>query len=188
MARRERPGVELSNIPEPMRSALQPLAELMARLTGSAGSALLKPLVGKLSADSAWREVGASGQPAFENTWANLAGYNAVAFCKDANGVVRLRGVVDNANPLVAPSTIFTLPEGYRPAAAMIFATTSNSAFGVVGVTDAGLVQVVVGNIADFSLDGIAFLAVDGAPNKVATAVNSVFQRVNEIISRLQED
>lgn len=190
MARRERPGVELSRIPEPIRSAIAPLAEVMERITGSAGSGVLKKLATSagLSSDAGWREVGATNQPAFENTWANLATYQTVAFCRDENGTVRLRGVVNNANPLVAPSTIFTLPDGYRPTATIIQATTSNNAFGVVTVTAAGLVRVVVGNIADFSLDGITFLAADGAPNKIARAVNAVLAKVNEVLDRLQED
>lgn len=66
--------------------------------------------------------VGAPGEPAFQNGWAHLDAadvtWRAAKFQRDAAGMVTLTGVVYNgtgATGVVATSTIFTLPAGYRP-------------------------------------------------------------------------
>lgn len=63
-----------------------------------------------------WREVGATGQPAFLNSWSNQGGgEETVAFYKDAFGRVWLKGYATRAtNGSGVP--IFNLPVGYRPA------------------------------------------------------------------------
>lgn len=58
-----------------------------------------------------WHYVGESGEPAFENSWANASGLTAAAFRIREAGVVDLHfAVQDGTSP-----KIFTLPEGYRP-------------------------------------------------------------------------
>lgn len=60
-----------------------------------------------------WHEVGAGGEPAFQNSWANKGGaYETLAFRKVGN-VVWLKGSVGAGS---LNTTIFTLPTGYRPA------------------------------------------------------------------------
>jgi hypothetical protein len=71
-----------------------------------------------LAAPEAWHEVGTTGQPPFLNTWENvkiaLGGLpEPVAFYKDQEGVVHLRGEAVNG---AGSTVIFELPPGYRPA------------------------------------------------------------------------
>jgi hypothetical protein len=74
-----------------------------------------------------WREVGATGQPIFENAWVNHTPgtFATAAFYKDAMGVVHLKGLVKNGT---GGAAVFTLPVGYRPTAQHSFATDSGTA------------------------------------------------------------
>jgi hypothetical protein len=65
------------------------------------------------STSEAYHEVGAAGEPAFENGWTNLnAGFSTAAFFIDSEGLVHLKGTLTAA---AGGSVAFTLPEGYRP-------------------------------------------------------------------------
>jgi hypothetical protein len=73
--------------------------------------------------DAAWHVVGAPGEPTFGDCGDpspisnyNATEWNTVGFFKDANGVVHLRGAAtSNSGVSSNCSTIFFLPEGYRP-------------------------------------------------------------------------
>jgi hypothetical protein len=65
-----------------------------------------------------WHAIGASGEPAFQNSWANAAGSAPVAFRKDSAGVVHLHGGTANGTN---NTTILTLPVGYRPPSTRFF-------------------------------------------------------------------
>lgn len=67
-----------------------------------------------------WHYVGEAGEPAFENSWANVSGGVALAFRIRESGVVDIHGGADSGTP---GSTIFTLPTGYRPSSATSVAT-----------------------------------------------------------------
>lgn len=59
-----------------------------------------------------YHEVGAPGEPGFQNNWTNAGGgLSTAAFFKDPLGVVHLKGVVAGDDSTV----VFTLPTGYRP-------------------------------------------------------------------------
>jgi hypothetical protein len=79
-----------------------------------------------------WVDVGwSSGEPAFENSWANAGGaYETAAFYKDPYGRVHLKGRIGTGT---AATTAFTLPAGYRPAGTI--------QCGSIVITAAGLVQ-----------------------------------------------
>lgn len=64
----------------------------------------------------AWREVGAAGQPAFQNSWGNNGGGTdeTAAFRKDGNTNVYLKGYISGGTTADG-TVVFTLPEGYRP-------------------------------------------------------------------------
>jgi hypothetical protein len=74
--------------------------------------------------NNAWHEVGAAGEPTFGDCGSsnyvsnyNTAEWNSIAFFKDANGVVHLRGAATTSENVSSNcSTIFFLPAGYRPA------------------------------------------------------------------------
>ncbi|MEN8171424.1 MAG: hypothetical protein ABFS03_00940 [Chloroflexota bacterium] len=70
-----------------------------------------------------WHEVGATGEPAFQGTWAD-AGTNP-AFYKDPLGRVHLKGDLDTGT---STTVVFTLPEGYRPSEALYFALHQTAA------------------------------------------------------------
>jgi hypothetical protein len=74
-----------------------------------------------LAAPEALHQVGASGQPPFQNGWKNYGFSSApAAFYKDREGVVHLQGTITGAT--TTPSSVFSLPPGYRPAVTQEFA------------------------------------------------------------------
>lgn len=80
--------------------------------------------------DTGWRVVGTAGQPAFENGWTHYGGeWEAVAFRKDAQGYVHIKGLI-RSGTLGTATPCFTLPVGYRPPAngGIHFTTWSNGA------------------------------------------------------------
>lgn len=78
-----------------------------------------------------WHEIGGSGEPAFENSWANAGGaYETAAFYKDPFGRVHMKGRIGTGS---AGTTAFTLPTKYRPAGTI--------QCGSIVITAAGLVQ-----------------------------------------------
>lgn len=104
-----------------------------------------------------WRAVGGTGNAAFAGTWVNFGGTNATAaYYKDPFGLVHLKGTVKTG---VIGTTIFTLPAGYHPQEAEIFAVASNGAFGVVTVNPDGTVVASAGSATYVSLAGITFRA-----------------------------
>lgn len=99
-----------------------------------------------------WIKVGESGAPAFENSWVNYEDSNSPArFRIDDDGVVHMTGLIKSGSSF--PSTIFTLPPGYRPDYWLWFSCVSNDVFGYFSVGQDGLVRAEVGNAAWFSIE-----------------------------------
>lgn len=93
----------------------------------------------------------------FESGWVNYGSpLSNVHYTKDEKKIVRLRGVAKNGT---MGNAIFTLPIGFRPAAAEIFAIASNGAFGYAQVNNNGQVVASSGSNTWFSLSGITFQA-----------------------------
>ena len=68
----------------------------------------------ELAAPEPWHEVGTPNQPAFQNSCTNSnSAVQTVAFYKDREGVVHLKGRYDSCTS--AGSVAFQLPPGYRP-------------------------------------------------------------------------
>ena len=114
---------------------------------------------GSSIACEAWHEVGADGEPAFENNWVNFnAPTNETAgFLKDPFGFVHLKGLVKSGT---VGTVIFTLPAGYRPSLAKIVAASGSD----VATRDNTVTLLVTGTVTAncatntyFSLDGITF-------------------------------
>jgi hypothetical protein len=150
-----------SNLYEPLtdfeqrlvaKLALEFPKELFSRIREKLEIDSPRLLISELSGTKgeAWREVGATGQPAFQNSWVNAAGGETAAFYKDALGIVHLKGFIGSGT---INAVAFTLPEGYRPAANLQFAAPSNSAFGYFDVQSDGDVLPVVGNNTWFALN-----------------------------------
>jgi len=85
--------------------------------------------------NEAWLTVGGTGV-AFANSWANFGGMPA-AYFRDLTGRVYVRGQITTG---ALGTSAFTLPVGYRPSAAINFACSSSSAFGMVVVGTGGTV------------------------------------------------
>jgi hypothetical protein len=105
------------------------------------------------------RVVGASGQPAFANSWAAYVGSGVYApprFYKDELGYVVLEGMAAGGT---ITGSIFTLPVGFRPPSNgnVYQSVVSNNALGVVEVQSGGAVIPQVGNNTHFSLWGVRF-------------------------------
>ena len=99
--------------------------------------------------------VGITGEIAFDGAWANFGGSNEQArYWRDYTGIVHIGGIVKSG---AIGTSIFTLPGGYRPQYAMIYAVASNGAFGVCTVNPDGTVVASSGSNVYFSLSGISF-------------------------------
>lgn len=132
---------------------------------------IIGPIAGGTVAggDTAWREVGKTGQPAYESGWVpyNTDGtgdlYHGAGFRKDAAGIVHLRGLVKSGT---INSPIFTLPVGYRPGTSPggnnhhLFPVLSAPGYGRLDLRPDGQVKPLSPSTnAWVSLDGLTFFA-----------------------------
>lgn len=65
--------------------------------------------------ERSWHEIGASGEPAFQNSWANegTAGNETAAYKRNEDKLI-MKGLIDSGT-ITDGTVIFTLPAGYRP-------------------------------------------------------------------------
>lgn len=94
--------------------------------------------------------------PTLLNSWVAQSGYSTPGFMKDERGWVHLRGAMTGGT---APSDVFTLPAGYRPATACLFSTASANGAVRVYVNNAGTVRFEAAASNNGALDGISFYA-----------------------------
>jgi hypothetical protein len=87
--------------------------------------------------DAAWRNVGAAGEPGFQDGWSNYgSGWVPARYRKLATGVVVVQGfVVRGAGQPGGGSPIFNLPAGYRPRRIVGFGMYGNGGDGYQKVT-----------------------------------------------------
>jgi hypothetical protein len=82
-----------------------------AERAGSADEANTADTAKSLAPPEPWHEVGVPGEPPFLNGWQDVgSGEETVAFFKDHEGVVHLRGFAKSGS-----GAVFQLPPGYRP-------------------------------------------------------------------------
>ena len=114
-----------------------------------------------------WHQVGTPGEPGFQGTWKNEGGaYLSVAFFKDHEGIVHLRGAAQGGG-----ITVFTLPPGYRPASDSLLQFSvycsginncENPGVGRLTIAGSGTYSAAVqapANAETVSFDGISFRA-----------------------------
>lgn len=89
--------------------------------------------------------------PSLLNSWNNAAGYGSTSYWIDSCGIVHLSGVMSGGTASPG-TTLFVLPEGYRPEATELFGTIKVQTDGAVQ-----LAQAFLG--ANLSLCGISFRA-----------------------------
>jgi hypothetical protein len=95
--------------------------------------------------------------PTLSGSWTNFGGgFQTIAY-RRVGDIVYLKGLAKNAS-LTVPSTIFTLPAGYRPPSDTIFPSVSEDVFGSVRITSVGVVSGFVAKDTDswVTLDGIS--------------------------------
>lgn len=100
---------------------------------------------------------------AFSNAWVAYDAANSpVRYSRDADGIVTLEGAVKDGT-IVAGTTIFTLPAGFRPSKAIYFAVGNNNAGtwqqGTALVDASGNVKIQAGAATLFAFGGITFKA-----------------------------
>jgi hypothetical protein len=99
--------------------------------------------------------VGASGEIPFQNSWVNFGGSNEPArYWKDYTGNVHIGGTLKSGT---INTTMFTLPAGYRPQYAMIYAIVSNGVFGGLVINPDGTVVCFSGNNTYVAMSGVTF-------------------------------
>jgi hypothetical protein len=148
--------------------------QIDASTLGTVPTAITADTANAVAPSEQWHEVGAPGEPAFQHGWHNppteheAIESQSVAFYKDREGVVHLRGSALSGTP---GASIFQLPVGYRPPTGKVLAFTTpcscpGSEFGnmeVIGPIPSipaldGTVGPPVGATSVF-LDGITFRA-----------------------------
>ena len=92
--------------------------------------------------------------PTFENNWVNYGSPFSTAGYYKSNDRVYLKGLVKNGT---VPSTIFTLPVGYRNGSTQIFTVFGNGLIARVDVMSTGAVYFNGGSNLWVNLDGISF-------------------------------
>jgi hypothetical protein len=103
--------------------------------------------------------------PTLQNSWINWgSGLEDAGYMKDRFGFVHLKGVI-KSGVITSGTTIFTLPEGYRPGAINLFIVasrdgSSNEIMGRINIADTGVVSIYAGGNAHLQLSGITFKAV----------------------------
>lgn len=105
-----------------------------------------------------WHQIGAAGEPAFQNGWTHYGyGWPNAAFYKDPFGVVHMKGLIKSGT---VGATAFTLPVGYRPTENRMITTFSNETVARIDIFYAtGQVYVYSGSNVYISLDGASFRA-----------------------------
>lgn len=111
--------------------------------------------------DSDWIYVATAS---FANSFANVSGYGLLRFRRDRTNVVYLAGSVDSgvqtATDSGSVSTVFTLPQNYRPNATVVFPVAIGGGTGRAEVDTNGLLTVYgYDDGARVALDSVVFLA-----------------------------
>jgi len=106
----------------------------------------IKNAINELYQPEPWHEVGATGEPAFAANWSNSSGQETAAFRKDSQNVLRIKGRISKSTNGISSDTVFTLPEGYRPANTVLLRYVTSpwtvGSCGLLHITSNGAVQI----------------------------------------------
>ena len=106
-----------------------------------------------IAAPEAYHAIGATGEPAFQNSAHNFgSGFSTAGFFKDREGIVHLKGTVAETG-----GVIFTLPAGYRPTETLDIVVIQSGSASYVYVHPNGDVETHGGG--NVGLDSISFRA-----------------------------
>ena len=103
-----------------------------------------------------WHEIGAAGEPAFENSWVNFgAPWETAAYAMQSDGWVRLKGMVKSGNVV---GSFFTLPVDYRPPFSLAPTILSLDANMALTMQTSGTIAVATGGSNSWvTLNGVMF-------------------------------
>lgn len=142
---------------------LQRIIKVTYSPTAPGGTYVKPALIGPIITDTdKFHAVGATGEPAFLNSWANTTGSGdpPAAFFKDSSGEVTVKGCVQSGVVGSATGIVFQLPAGYLPHDSVIFpATTSGGASLQCRVDTAGNVIVYSGTMTTYAAFRINYRA-----------------------------
>lgn len=107
---------------------------------------------GKRVALEPWHYVGNPGEPAFEGDWRNYGGtWTAARFRKSPFGKGSVEGLVAGGAP---GTTVFTLPDGYRPPGGLIWGSDQDGNLHArIEVHSGGALVAVSGGAAYLSIN-----------------------------------
>lgn len=88
------------------------------RISTGTTNLMLVTATSTIIAQEPWHYIGATGEPAFSNSWVNYdaSAWTSARYMKDSQGFVHVEGMIKNGTINTA---YFTLPVGYRPAKAV---------------------------------------------------------------------
>lgn len=96
--------------------------------------------------------VGTTGNPSFQNTWANYTSITDLFFQRINNNLI-ISGKLQGGTYADSASIIFTLPEGFRPSRNVLFSASASyyntkwyRSSCLIGISPSGLVSVSVDN------------------------------------------
>lgn len=99
--------------------------------------------ISQMEEKESWHNIGDTGEPSFQNSWANESGYTC-GFYRNSDGIVNLRGLCGGG---AEGTDIFTLPSGYRPEGGLIIlpvailVDTGTQGVGQIRIGTSGVVQ-----------------------------------------------
>jgi hypothetical protein len=132
--------------------------------TSSLGTVPAAQTANSLAPPENWHIVGASGEPQFEEKWKNQGPpLLSVAFFKDDEGIVHLRGVAANGKN----GLVFKLPPGFRPADERVLELPAACLGGKCGPGPNTRVNIWGVDVSSPSLTGAVVLP-EGASNSVS--------------------
>ena len=118
-----------------------------------------------------WHEIGATGEPAFQNTWSNTGAAATAAFRKNILGAIEMKGrMTSPAGGGTGNATVcFTLPEGYRPTVTRRMLGVGNSGAGnplpaFVSVASTGAITITLSGVANNAVVTIFDMEVSFTP------------------------
>jgi len=83
------------------------------------GAQLSDRILGLLTSQDIWHNIGDAGEPVFNNLWVWEGSQARPRFRKDVNKTIRLSGLLDGTNAI--NSTVFLLPAQYTPSSTVQF-------------------------------------------------------------------
>ena len=103
--------------------------------------------LGVISEVDDWHAVGGAGEPAFQNGWGNLAGFQPMEFKLTPFNEVKMRGFIQ-AGTTTNGTTLWTMPVGYRPINTIRLPTLPGTVSGYPQILSTGIVQIAGGSAA----------------------------------------